>query len=77
MTNVSDVIAAISSRVAVARPLLQRPAGNTNMPKSKLTGLAPMTPVTTSFGEVPAIALRKRDRVRTRYGKFLEIQSVD
>ncbi|MDD9977251.1 MAG: Hint domain-containing protein [Boseongicola sp.] len=38
-----------------------------------LPGLAPMTRVRTSFGDVHAVALRKGDLVRTRSGEFKEI----
>ena len=36
-----------------------------------------MSRVSTSFGEVPAQALRERDRVRTKTGEYLEIQKID
>lgn len=38
-----------------------------------LTGFAPMTRISTSFGEVHAIALRKGDLVKTRDGRFKPI----
>lgn len=38
-----------------------------------LPGLAPMTRVRTSFGDVHAVALRKGDLVRTRNGQFKQI----
>lgn len=38
-----------------------------------LPGLAPMTRVRTSFGDVPAIALRKGDKVLVRSGDYLPI----
>ncbi len=38
-----------------------------------LPGLAPMTRVRTSFGDVHSIALRKGDEVLTRSGKYLPI----
>ena len=40
-------------------------------------GFGPMTRVTTSFGEVPAQALRVRDMVRTRNGSFARIEWID
>ncbi len=40
------------------------------------TGLGPMTPVQTAFGDFPAQTLRKGDRVRIRDGRFLPIRSV-
>lgn len=39
-----------------------------------LPGLAPMTRVRTSFGDVHAAALRKGDQVLTRSGEYLPIQ---
>jgi len=39
-----------------------------------LPGLAPMTRVRTSFGDVPAAALRKGDEVLTRDGRYLRVQ---
>lgn len=42
-----------------------------------LPGFAPMTRITTSFGEVHAQALRERDLVRTRSGEFKPIRWID
>jgi len=42
-----------------------------------LKGLGPMTRVSTSFGDVPAQALRARDMVRTKTGSFVKIERVD
>ena len=42
-----------------------------------LPGLAPMTRVRTSFGDVHAIALRKGDEVLTRSGEYKAIQWID
>lgn len=42
-----------------------------------LPGLAPMTRLRTSFGDVPAIALRKGDELLTRDGEYLAIQWID
>lgn len=42
-----------------------------------LPGFAPMTRITTSFGDVHAQALRERDLVRTRSGEFKPIRWVD
>ncbi|MDJ0827860.1 MAG: Hint domain-containing protein [Rhodobacter sp.] len=44
---------------------------------ARLTGFAPMTRISTSFGEVYAQALRKGDLVRTRTGGFLPIVWLD
>lgn len=40
-------------------------------------GFAPMTRISTSFGEVPAQALRERDPVRTQTGEYLRIVWLD
>lgn len=40
-------------------------------------GFAPMTRITTSFGEVYAAALRKGDLVKTRTGEFLPVVWLD
>lgn len=42
-----------------------------------LHGFGPMTRVTTSFGEVPAQALRERDMVRTQNGAYKRIEWID
>jgi hypothetical protein len=42
-----------------------------------LPGFAPLTRITTSFGEVHAQALRERDLVRTRSGEFKPIRWID
>jgi hypothetical protein len=42
-----------------------------------LPGFGPMLRIVTSFGPVPAQALRKRDLVRTRSGEFRKIEWVD
>ncbi|MGR3661859.1 MAG: Hint domain-containing protein [Paracoccaceae bacterium] len=79
-------------RFKVARPRLQRPAGNdSRVPakavgldaplqtrhEAKIIGFGPMARVTTSFGEVYAQTLRKGDRVRTKDGNYLQIMSVN
>lgn len=42
-----------------------------------LPGFGPMLRIVTSFGPVPAQALRQRDLVRTRTGEFRKIEWVD
>jgi hypothetical protein len=42
-----------------------------------LPGFYPKAKVVTSLGEMPIEALRRRDRVRTQKGTFLEVQWVD
>lgn len=44
---------------------------------SRLHGFGPMTRVSTSFGELPAQALRLRDQLRTREGSFRPILWID
>ena len=59
-----------------ARPVADPDDENEVMPKSErwpLPGLAPMTRVRTSFGDVHAVALRKGDLVKTRSGEFKKI----
>lgn len=48
-------------------------SGKTGFDAWPLPGLAPMTRVRTSFGDVHAAALRKGDEVLTRSGKYLPI----
>lgn len=43
----------------------------------RITGLAPMSRVTTNFGEVYAHVLREGDRVRTVSGQFQRVVRVD
>lgn len=42
-----------------------------------IPGFGPLTPVETDFGHVPAQALRLRDRVRLRSGRYLPITRID
>ncbi len=42
-----------------------------------LPGFGPLTRITTSMGDVPALALRERDLVRTRSGDFKPIVWLD
>ena len=42
-----------------------------------LPGFGPMTRISTSFGDVPAQALRERDMIRTHEGKLHAVQWVD
>jgi hypothetical protein len=42
-----------------------------------LPGFGPMLRIVTSFGPVPAQALRQRDLVRTRSGEFRKVEWVD
>lgn len=53
-----------------------RPALN-GLEQWPLPGLAPMTRVRTSFGDVPAIALRKGDKVQVRSGEYLAIEWIN
>lgn len=93
----SDEVTSVEStgaprRFKVARPRLQRPAGNDSRApvnaavldapvptrqEAKIVGFGPMARVTTSFGEVYAQTLREGDRVRTKDGNFLKITSVN
>ena len=69
MTNTAD---AARTPVRPARP--QREATPLLW---TLPGFAPLTRITTSFGEVHAQALRERDLVRTRSGEFKPIRWID
>lgn len=42
-----------------------------------LPGIGPLTPIETDFGHIPAQALRVRDRVRLRSGRYCAISWVD
>ena len=55
---------------ADASPTIEQPLSSERWP---LPGLAPMTRVRTSFGDVHAVALRKGDLVKTRSGEFKPI----
>lgn len=69
----NEVEAAVSSpKQAVS----QRPAVN-GVEQWPLPGLAPMTRVRTSFGDVHAIALRKGDEVLLRGGEYAAIQWIN
>jgi hypothetical protein len=69
------------SAAALARQLGSRedPADSDPVPQGlwSLPGFGPMLRIATSFGPVPAQALRKRDLVRTRTGEFRKIEWVD
>jgi hypothetical protein len=61
----------------VARKLARPGSENDTGEISRLHGFGPMTRVSTSFGELPAQALRLRDQLRTREGGFRPIQWID
>ncbi len=60
-----------------AREGAQRPDALPGRGQWALPGFGPMLRIVTSFGPVPAQALRKRDLVRTRSGEFRKIEWVD
>lgn len=70
-----NVNAPAASRVVdtVQQPK-KRPAARPSFDAWPLPGLAPMTRVRTSFGDVHAAALRKGDEVLTRSGAYMPIQ---
>lgn len=68
----------------MAAPLTRRPEPAPVEPDAatvrgvwSLPGFGPMLRVVTSFGPVPAQALRQRDLVRTRSGEFRKVEWVD
>jgi hypothetical protein len=69
--------AAKSRQTNVASLGEKDPAGSPDNTTAKISGLGPMTRVTTAFGQVYAQTLRERDRVRTRNGEFVTITKVD
>lgn len=64
----------VELRARKAEPSAPRPTTPEPWP---LPGLAPMTRVRTSFGDVHAIALRKGDEVLTRSGDYRPIQWIN
>lgn len=87
MTGLNELIGNLAKqpqaqnvRTAAPRPPVE--TRKTTRPASKpmvwsLPGFAPMTRITTSFGEVHAQTLRERDLVRTRSGEFKPIKWID
>ena len=76
--NVMSAMPTVENRrpkVAGARS--KSPTGERERSLNQLIGFGPMSRVSTAFGEVPAQALRERDRVRTKTGEYLEIQKID
>lgn len=67
--NRRDEEDSINARVNVTRTAVRQ----ADLEMWPLPGLAPMTRVRTSFGDVHAAALRKGDELLTRNGKFLPI----
>ena len=59
------------------KPVEIKPALEADPTRWPLPGIAPMTRIRTSFGEVHAIALRKGDLVKTRSGDFRPIVWLD
>lgn len=67
-----------TGRIGMAAPQrAARPQRESAPLQWTLPGFAPMTRITTSFGEVHAQALRERDLVRTRSGEFKPIRWID
>lgn len=69
----------LNFRVPVAAPAPQtdRSEASFLLDCSHIDGIDGRTPVTTSFGPVPAKLLRVRDTVLTRSGDWLEVQAID
>lgn len=57
--------------------IAEQPSAATTTPFWTLPGFGAGARVTTSFGNVPVEALRRRDAVKTRDGRFLEVRHVD
>lgn len=73
-TSQGNINAPAESRVAHAKPeRVNRPSARPSFDAWPLPGLAPMTRVRTSFGDVHAAALRKGDEVLTRSGAYMPI----
>lgn len=73
MNQVSGDIGMPASSGRIAPPE-QSPA----MASAKdIPGFGPLTPIETDFGQVPAQALRLRDRVRLRSGRYCPIVWID
>jgi len=70
-------VAATASAQAAGPARGVRPERQVKPIQWSLPGFAPMTRITTSFGEVHAQALRERDLVRTRSGEFKPIRWID
>lgn len=70
-----EVATPAPDRHAPAKPLRRVPG--TEARDWTLPGFGPLTRITTSFGDVPAQALRKGDLVRTRNGDFRQIEWLD
>jgi hypothetical protein len=77
--SVSGMMRAIGRiREGASKPKVKPSAAPVEAPKDSadrwpLPGLAPMTRVRTSFGDVHAVALRKGDLVQTRTGEYKPI----
>ena len=81
MKPISPQAVEASDAAAAAQPLTI-PAERSQRPSRDNTtwtmpGFAPMTRIATSFGHVPAVALRERDLVRTETGAYLQITRID
>ena len=78
-TSVSGMMRVLTRiREGASTPKAQAPVMSKSAPEDSadrwpLPGLAPMTRVRTSFGDVHAVALRKGDLVQTRSGDFKPI----
>ncbi len=74
----SDVL---TSTMPAAKPrrfkvASQKPSGRAGNSARVIRGLGPMTRVATSFGDFPAQALRKNDRVLTPGGNYVPIKAI-
>lgn len=73
----SEMLNEIEAAASVPKQAVSyRPATN-GIEQWPLPGLAPMTRVRTSFGDVHAIALRKGDEVLTRSGEYRAINWIN
>lgn len=76
MNRTSVFPAARTRRPNVASPRPDGQAGDSGSTQARISGIGPMTRVTTAFGQAHAQTLRERDRIKTKNGDYVAITGV-
>ena len=72
----SSLLQKVAAQCGSVATTSKKPSNGTKRPWS-LSGFGAGARVTTAFGYVPVEALRRRDPVKTRDGRFLKVQHTD
>ncbi len=73
----SSLLQRIAAQCKADAVAAKKPPAEPRLPLWSLPGFGAGAQVTTSFGNVPVEALRRRDPGKTRDGRFLKVQHID